>query len=123
MSALFAFQLNESKTYRPHLSATGQVVRKSTRKDEANDDRCQCIDSLHAESLGEDVKEGVAGGVVHCAFDVDNDKQVADQEDDGENAAKEVRTDHCRGYGASSVLIVKSANVHFCSMELRASIP
>ena len=71
----------------------------------------------------EDVEEGVAGGVIDCAFNVGDDEQVADQEDKGEDAAEDVRADHCCGDGTSSILIVKSAKICFQSIELRSIIP
>lgn len=77
-------------TYSPHLSTTGQVVRKGTREDQANDDRCQGIHSLHAEGLCEDVEEGVSSRVVDRALNIDYNEQVADQEDDRKDATEEV---------------------------------
>lgn len=71
----------------------------------------------------EDVEEGVAGGVVDCAFNVSDHEQVADQEDEGEDAAEDIRADHCRGDGTSSVLVVKSAKIGPKSIELHSSIP
>jgi hypothetical protein len=63
--------------------------------------------------LLEDVEEGIAGGVIDCAFDIDDDEQVADQENEGEDAAEDVRADHGRGDGTTSILIVKSAKIIF----------
>ena len=101
---------NESfETYSPNLSAARKVVRKCTREDKDNDNGCQCVDSLHAESLFEDVEERIARGMIDCAFDVNDDEQVADQEDHGNHTTEEVRADHRRRDSTSSVLMTKSA--------------
>ena len=42
--------------------------------------------------------------MVDCAFDVDNDKQVADQEDHGNDTTEQIRADHCCRHSASGVL-------------------
>lgn len=77
-------------TYCPDLSTTAQVVRQSTCKDEAGDNRRQHIHSLHAEGFGEDKQERIACWVVNCSFDVDNDEKVADEEDDRDHTAEQV---------------------------------
>lgn len=91
-------------TYSPNLPTAGQIVRESSRKDQANDDRGQYVNSIHAESVDEDVKEGIPCRVGDGTVNVDDDKKVADQEYDREDSTEKVRSDHCRGDCAPSIL-------------------
>lgn len=61
--------------------------------------------------------------MIYRAVNVDDDEQVADQEDHRQHTTEEVRADHRRGDSASSVLMVKSAKLHSQSMWLQSSIP
>jgi hypothetical protein len=52
-----------------------------------------------------DKEERVAGRVVDCAVDVDQDEQIADQEDHGKDTTEQIRSNHCCRHGTSGVLM------------------